>query len=151
MFGGVFYAVGCFAAAMVLTFLYVMCRPVKARDELRSWRILLGLWIFVMAAPYGYVEVLTRTVGANMQDTVQDAMNQAGVKGDMSFYKVVQIKGDTARVIATATEKADWGGTDRAILAMTLIKTGDKWKTDSYTFVNSDGRNADGFTFPPYY
>jgi hypothetical protein len=151
MIGIILYLICCFIVACVLTVMYVMVRPVSTRDELKSWRILLIMYIVALGGPYAYAEVMTRLVGGRMEQAVTAALDDAGVKGDLQYFKVVYYTGQKARVVAVGKEKAIWGGTDKPVLAVTLHKEGEKWKTDSYRVVNSDNRNQDGFTFPPYY
>ena len=151
MIGAIVYILGCAAVSAVLTCLYVMFRPVNSRDELKSWRILGFAMVLTLLGPYGYAEVVTRIVGPKMEHSVLLALDDAGVKGDLQYYRVIMYSGSTARVVAVAAEKADWGGSDRPVLAITLKREGDSWKPDSYKVVSSFNRNQDGFTFPPYY
>lgn len=150
--GIIVYLLACFAVAGVLTFLFVMMRPVNSRDELKSWRVLLTLYIVCLGLPYAWGEVLTRAVGDNMKSTVSKALDSAGIDGDLSYYRVIMYTGQSARVVAVAHEKtSDWGGSDKPVVAMTLVKDGSGWRTDSYRIINSFDQHLDGFTFPPYY
>jgi hypothetical protein len=152
MVGIIIYLISCFAVAVVLMIIYVMLRPVKTRDELKSWRVLLVTYAFSLSAPYAYAEVMTRLVGAHMQHAINAALIDADLdSSSLEYYRVVAYNGRTARVVAVAHGKADWGGTDKPVLALTLSKQGDGWKTDSYLIISSDHLNKDGFTFPPYY
>lgn len=151
MIGAIVYILGCVAASLVLTCLYVMFRPVSSRDELKSWRVMGVMFVVSMLMPYGYAEVMSRIVGGKMESAVKASLEDAGVKGDLQYFRVVLYTGSTARIVAVANEKADWGGSDRPILAITLKKDGEKWKSDSYRVVSSFNRGSDGFTFPPYY
>jgi len=151
MIGIIIYLISCFVVAIALTFLYVMLRPVSTRDELKSWRVLSVFYLVCLGAPYGFAEVMTKLVGANMEHAINAALDDAGLSGDLEYYRVVMYNGHKARVVAVAHGKADWGGTDKPVLALSLNKEGEKWKIDSYRVVSSDHLNQDGFTFPPYY
>jgi len=151
MIGIIVYLIGCFAVALVLTFLYVLARPIKSRDELKSWRVLACMYAVALGGPYLYAEIMTRAVGAKMQPAIASALAEAGFQGDLKYYKVLVYTGSTARAIAVTDEKGTWGMSDHPVIALTLQRDGDKWKTDSYRVVSSDNRNEDGFTFPPYY
>lgn len=151
MFGFFFYLGGCFAASIVLTTLWVLTRPLHSKDELRSWRVLFGLFVICCVAPYGYVEGLTRYVGNGMKEVVEEGFEESGIRGDMRYYRVVSYNGTKARVIAVGVERQEWGGTDRPIVALTLLKEGKGWKTDSYNLVYSDRTGRDGTTLPPYW
>lgn len=141
----------CALASVVLTFIYSMARTVKGRDEFKSWRIMVIAFILVFFGPYAYNEYLTRKLGPNIKSAVADALYDAGVNGKINYFRVVSQKGDTARVIAVATENQDWGGTERPVVAVTVKKDPKGWKSDTFLVVNSVSRNADSYTFPPYY
>jgi hypothetical protein len=146
-----FYLVVCLAVSMVMTFLYVMTRPIRNRDELRSWRVGIGLTIFVFAVPYIAIEAQTRLFGTKMKEAVTDAMDDAGIEGDLLYYKVIFYQGSKARVLAIGEEKQSWGGTDHPAVKMTLTKNDKGWSAESYHIVYSDNRNLDGVVFPPYW
>lgn len=151
MLGLFFYIVACFTAAVVLTFIYSMFRSVQSRDEYKSWRVMLIFFVLVLAAPYGYNEVLTRRAGPNLKDAVLQGLNDAGIDGELAYYRVVKQSGNTCRIVAVVTESQDWGGTERPVVAITAKKDEKGWKSDTYLVVNSVSRNADSYTFPPYY
>lgn len=151
MLGLFFYAAGSFIVAMVLTFVYSMFRSVQSRDEYKSWRALAIFAVLVFIGPYGYNEYLTRRFAGEMKQAVLDGMDDAGIVGGLNYFRVISAKNDTARVIAVATENQDWGGTERPVVAITLKKDKKGWRSDTYLVVNSISRNADSYTFPPYY
>lgn len=152
MLPALFYGVGCFAIAVVFTIIYAMFRSIESRDEWKSWRTLIAFFLFALVAPYGWCEVMTARFGKNMKPIVQDVFSEVGVDGDLEYYKVLYVKDGRARVIGVATERASWGGTDRPMVAMTLVaKDRDKWDLDSFRVVRSDERNEDSFSFPPYF
>lgn len=151
MLGLFFYIVACFFGAVILTFIYSMFRTVQSRDEYKSWRVMIIFFVLVMAAPYGYNEVLTRRAGADLKSAVLEGLSDAGIDGDLAYYRIVKQTGDTCRIVAVVTEKQDWGGTERPVVAITAKKEAKGWRSDSYIVVNSVSRNADSYTFPPYY
>jgi hypothetical protein len=151
MIGMIVYLISCLVVAAVLTTMYVMMRPVNSRDELKSWRVMTIFYILVIGAPYVYAEVLTRCVGDPMKHAVNSGLDDAEVGGDLKYFKVIFYNGTKARVIAVTEGTASWGGTDNPVVAMTLVKDGQKWTVDSYRVVASFKSGEDGFTFPPYY
>jgi hypothetical protein len=151
MLGVIVYLIAAFVVASLLTLVYVMMRPVNARDELKSWRVMLFSYLFVIAAPYAYSEIMTRLVGDPMKHAVNEALDDAEVGGDLKYFKVILYNGSTARVIAVTEGTADWGGTDKPVVAMTLAKEGQSWKVDSYRIVSSFKSGEDGFTLPPFF
>jgi hypothetical protein len=151
MIPALFYGIGCFVVAVIFTVIYAMFRSIESRDEWKSWRTMIFFYCLALVAPYGWCEIMTLKYGKNMKPVIQDVMDEVGVNGDLNYYKVLYCKDGKARVIAVAVEKASWGGTDRPLVAMTLIQKGDKWDLDTYRVVRSDERNEDSFTFPPYF
>lgn len=151
MLGMLFYLGGCFLVSAVATFLYVITRPIEARDEMRSWRTWMVMYVLTFGGPYGYAEFLTRYYGEPMKDAVLDGLDLAGIQGDLKYYRLVKFGDNKARAIVVSQEPADWGGTERPVVALNLIKGKSGWEVDTYKVVNSDSRNADGWTFPPFY
>lgn len=151
MIAMIFYLVVCVAVAVVMTFLYVMMRPIRARDELRSWRVAIALTIFVVFIPYGVIELETYLFGEKMKDAVESAMSDAGIDGKTLYYKVLVYQGEKARVLAIGEEKQSWGGMDHPAVKITLVKKDRQWVADSYNIVYSENRNLDGVVFPPYW
>jgi hypothetical protein len=151
MIGIIVYLLSCFAVAFFLTFCYVMMRPVHSRDELKSWRVMVVFYVLTLTGPYAYAEVMTRLVGGTMASAVNSAVDDSAVGGDLQYYKVISYNGKSARVIAVTHGKADWGGTDKPVVAMTLDKDGSNWKVDSFRIVSSWHFGEDGFTFPPFF
>lgn len=152
MLPALFYGVGCFAISVVLTIIYAMFRSIQSRDEWKSWRTMLGFFVTALIAPYGWCEIMTAKYGKNMKPIVQDVLDEVGVNADVDYFKVLYVKDGKARVIGVASEKVSWGGTDRPLVAMTLIQKKDnKWDLDSFRVVRSDERNEDSFSFPPYF
>ncbi len=151
MLGAIFYLGGCLVVSLILTSLHAFSRPIQARGEMRSWRVLLGIFAFITIAPYIGVEIMTRVGGNGMKPAVEEALTDAGIKGDLGYYKVLFTTGKEARILAVGVETAPWGGTDKAIVKMTLKKEGDHWSPSSYKIVYSENRNLDGLVIPPYW
>ncbi|HVL38406.1 MAG TPA: hypothetical protein VM328_03345 [Fimbriimonadaceae bacterium] len=151
MFGFFFYLGACLVAAFVLTTLWVLTRPLHAKDDVRSWRMLFILYVLCCLGPYGYVEVMTRVVGTKLKAAVEDSFAGVGIRGDLQYYKVVSYNGRKARVIAVGEERQEWGGTDRPVVAFTMVRKGEDWESDSYNVVYSDRLSRDGTTLPPYW
>lgn len=151
MFGLTLYIGGCLIVAALVTLFHSMMRPVHSKGDSKSWRVLLVVFILCVTGPYGYVEILTRSVGKPMKQAVLEGMADAGIRGPMDYYKVLGYQGSSARVVAVATERQDWGGSDRPVVEMTLKKSGSKWSADSFDIVFSDRMNRDRSTLPPFW
>src|SRR4051812_58549 len=110
MVGIILYLISCSVIAAVLTFLYVMMRPVSSRDELKSWRVLAVFMVLTLVAPYGYAEILTRLVGGHMEAVVNTALKDANLDDNvLEYYRVISYNGHRARVVAVAKGKSDVG------------------------------------------
>jgi hypothetical protein len=151
MIPALFYGAGCFAVAALLTIVVAMFKSIQTRDDWKSWRTFLVMFVCAGGAPYIWAEVMTTLHGKTMRKSVEGVLYDASIDGKLEYYKVLWFKGGKARVLAVSTEQASWGGTDRPLVAMTLVQKGDKWALDSYRVIRSDERNEDGFTFPPYF
>jgi hypothetical protein len=141
----------CLAVAFVITFFYVLTRPIRNRDEMRSWRVGIAVSLVTVFLPYGAIEIQTRLFGARMKDAVETALEEAGIDGPLLYYKVLFYKGDSARVLALGEEEQSWGGKDHPAVQMTLVKKDRVWEAESYNIIYSDNRNLDGVVLPPYW
>ncbi len=149
---GIFAYLGiCLVVASVVTLLWVLWRPIRERDEMRSWRVLLFLFVCTSLAPYAWGEVLTRMYGKAMNGAVEQVIDELKINDGLRFYRVLTCWHEKARVIAVGQERANWGGTERPVIAISMVKTSKGWTADSYTIVNSMERNKDSVTLPPYW
>lgn len=151
MIGAIIYGLACFAVAVVITVIAALFKPIKNKDEAKSWRVLLVSFIACLAAPYAYYEVLTRTKGANMDVAYEDVLVDADVAGEVVYYKVVEASGDKAKTVVVANDKDEGGFPERAVFTVELKRGEQGWVAESYEVVNSFARQKDGFTFPPYW
>lgn len=153
MFGVIAYVAIAFAIAAVISFLYIVTRPIHMRDEVKSWVVFGFVFAFALATPYVGFEVMTKQFGKEMKPAVQAALNDAGIEGDMKYFKVLLTDGKSATVMALAKESANWGGTDTPVVRIKLKKDEqkNKWKAESYVIVFSENRNKDGLVIPPYW
>jgi hypothetical protein len=153
MLGVIFYGLGCFVVAGVLTTIVMMTKPIHCRGDSKPWTTMLFLMFFVAALPYAYIEVLTKMYAAKMQKGVVRGFSSADVDGPLQYYKVVWYTKDSAKAIAVGQEKEAWGGTDRPLVSVNLKHDSetDEWKCDSYRLVYSSRMNKDGISFPPYW
>lgn len=144
------YGIAAFAAAVVLTLVYSLFRPIKKHDEILSWRVLGALYVLALAAPYGYVEFMTRRHAAPMAAAVAETADEATTDGTLLFFKVFKCSENRARVIAVSRERSSWGGDERSVMAINMEKVGGKWESVEFNWVTSDQRNADSVSLPPY-
>ncbi|MBN9504295.1 MAG: hypothetical protein BGO01_03920 [Armatimonadetes bacterium 55-13] len=151
MFGLMFYAIGCFFLAGILTFISTMFRPIQDKGESRPWRAFFVWMVLCMGTPYIYSEILTRSLGPKMDKSIRYAYDSLDITGPMQYYRVIWTTGNSAKVIVVGLEKQSWGGKDRPLAAFNMIKEGEKWKVQNYRLVYSDRLNKDGISFPPYW
>lgn len=151
MLAAIVYSLGCFVIASVLTFLWAITRPIKMRDEMRSWRVLLFTFGLSFLLPYGYNETLTRVFGDQLQEAIEDGYARIPIDGPLQYYKVTEFKKGKARVLVVAQERQEWGGVDRPMVWIDLVKEEGRWRTDSYKIANSLKFNREQYIFPVYW
>lgn len=151
MIGFIFYGLACFFAAVLVTIVISLFRPIKQKDDFKSGRILLVSFVLALGIPYGYFEALTRLKGTGMDVAYEDILVDADVAGDMVYYKVINVKGDVAKTVMVAEDKDEGGMPERAVFEVELRNGKRGWEAESYEVVNSFARQKDGFTFPPYW
>jgi len=151
MLGLLFYSVGAFMLAGILTLFTTMFRPIQDKGESRPWRAFI-VWLAVcVGGPYLFIEGMTKVQGKHMEHAIKEAYNSADIDGPLQYYKVEWVSGGKAKAIAVGLEKQSWGGTDHPLMSINLVKKGDQWECDSYRLVYSDRLNKDGINFPPYW
>lgn len=151
MIGVLAYIAASVITSSVLSFIWIVSRPVHVRDEMRSWRVWFGMFAFVVFGPYIGFEVMTKRFGPPMKKAVENAIIDAEIEGDLQYYKVTWFSGEKAKVVAVAEEKSSWGGITKPVLKVNLVKENGKWKADSYELVVSEKENKDGMVFPPFW
>lgn len=151
MLPAIAYTLACFVVAAIMTCGWVLTRPIHVRDEMRSWRVLLALFVLCFLGPYLYNETLTRIHGQELEHAIKAAYSDVPVQGHMIYYKVTSFKGDEAHVLVVSEEKEDWGGTDHPQIGLKLERKGKGWKTTSYTVLNSERLNKEAYVFPVYW
>jgi hypothetical protein len=151
MIGVVAYLGICLIVAGVLTFVVAMFRSVQSRDDWKSWQTLAIFFLLVVSSPYIWTEVQTKQKGKGMKAAILDGLSQSPLDGKLEYYKVLKTDGGKARVVAVVSENEAGVGTQRAVVEMTLTKSGNSWQAEKFKIVNSDRLNKDGFTMPPFY
>ncbi len=149
---GMFAYVGvCLAIAGILTVIYALTRPISARGDMRTWRVLVLFLVVVGALPYLWCEALTKIYGKRMRAPVEKVIDELKINGGLRYFRVITCSGTKARVVAVGQDNEDWGGTEQPVVAINLSKHGTEWSADSYNVVNSLARNKDSYTLPPYW
>ncbi|MCW5937859.1 MAG: hypothetical protein KIT11_11210 [Fimbriimonadaceae bacterium] len=151
MLGLVGYSMSCFAIAVLLTVIVHFFRPIRQNDSFPAWKWILGFVIAVGAIPYGYTEILTKMKGDGMVEPIKVALGDAGVDGDLLYYRIRYTDDQRASVIAVAEDKNVFGTYESAVFYVDLEKTKGSWEPTSYEVVNSYQRQKDATTFPPYW
>lgn len=151
LFSSIFYAIGCFVLASLLTIFKTMLRPSHMRDGQKAWVTFLVFFFVVGAAPYAFIEVLTKTQGPSMEKAVKAAYANIDVQGPMMYYRVTWYTGNAASVYVVGKELQAWGGYDHPVLQLTMKKVNGEWKTESFKAIDWPRLNKDGIVFPPMY
>lgn len=149
LFSSIFYVIGCFVIASILTVFKTMLKPSHRRDDNRSWVVFLIFFALCIGSPYVFMEVETKTYGPSMDKAIKEVYAGFDVWGPMNYYKVRWCWHDKASVYVVAKEKQSWGGYDYPVFALNMVKEDGKWKVDSYKPVDFPRINKDGITFPP--
>jgi len=146
------YFLACLILAAFLTLLVSMCRSVKTTDEFRTGRCILKFFFVLALAPYLLAEILTRTVGKNLDQPILAGLDDIEFKGKLAYYRVVFMQGDSLRVIVVGDEGSVWDkATERPIIAFKMVRDGSSWKVKESSFINSNVRDKDGISIPPYW
>lgn len=151
MLASIVYMIGCAFVAGILASVFIMLKPVKDRDDTKPWRTFILVYLFVIASPYAYIEVVTRSYGQSMEAALNKAYDATSFTGPMRYYRVMSCRKDTARCIIVGTDKTEWGGDDTPVMSVNMIKDGDKWKADSYKILTSGKLNQDSLVLPPFW
>lgn len=152
MFTLLFYTGVCAAIAGILTVVSTVFRPIHRKGDSKPWYAMFGFFIFVFSLPYIYTEGLTKVYGPKMKAAIVDAYDSCEIQGPMHYFRIVGYRPDKeATALVIGSERQSWGGTDRPVVSVHLVKDGDQWKADSYKIVSCDRLNKDGYTFPPYW
>jgi hypothetical protein len=149
LFSSLFYAIGCFVLASLMTVFKTMCRPSYRRDDQRAWLTFLVCFAFVGISPYVFMEILTKTQGPSMEKAIKASYANIDVQGPMQFYKVRWYTGSTASVYVVGKELQSWGGYDHPVIALNMKKVNGEWVADSFKPVDWPRLNKDGIVFPP--
>jgi hypothetical protein len=151
MLAWIAYSFLTFAAGMILAFLLALFIGGPSQRADKPHRLVLFCLVLAMGGPFAYVEVLTQMVGDPLfEKAIKQAYNDSPIQGPMQYYKVTTYSGTHATALVIGQEKQGWGGTDRPVIQVSLIKDGEKWKPESFKVVCSSRLNKDGLVFPPY-
>jgi hypothetical protein len=145
------YFLACLVVAFGLTFLLSMLRSVKKTDDFKSWRWIIGFFVFVAVAPYVYADVMTRMHGGGMEKAVKAVLKAGEVNGKLSYYRVMKSGENEADIVIVADEKGTFGTPERATIQATLVKEKGEWRAKKFDFINSFKRGRDSATIPPFF
>ena len=142
MLPAIAYSLAAFAIAALLTCGYTLTRPIHKKDEFKSWRVMLLMFVLCFAGPYSYLEVMTAWHGKELEPAIKSAFTELPCNGHMFYYKVRTFNDKEATVMVVGIEKLDWGGTDHPQYKLTLKREGKNWKTVSFNVWNSASYKA---------
>jgi hypothetical protein len=151
MLPAIAYCLGCFALAALLTCGYTLTRPIHKKDDFKSWRVMLLMFVVCFSGPYLYLEGMTQWHGKELEPAIKSAFGDLPVNGPMMYYKVRTFDGKKAKVMVVANEQLSWGGSDHSQFEITIEKGDKGWKTTSYKVWNSERLNIETYVFPVYW
>jgi hypothetical protein len=147
--------IGYLLAAIVVGFILTMgvslFHPMKKLDDFKPLRWVIAMAVVAGAAPYGWIEYVTRQNQAELKPVVEYAVKVRKVRGPLLYWKVLYKNESRARVVAVAQEKSLFGNPERTVMSMDVEKVKKGWRTTDFEFVNSFSRSLDYSTFPPYF
>jgi len=151
MLPAIAYSIGTFIIAAILTCGYVLTRPIHRKDDMKSWRVLLLMFVLCFTGPYIYIEVMTRWHGPELEHAINASYSELPLNGPMVYYKVRTFTSTNATVMVVANERLDWGGTDHPQVMINLENHGKGWQTVSFKVLNSWRLNTESYVFPVYW
>ena len=151
MLGLIIYLVVTVLAGFILSFFSLTFRSTKKRGDGNPYFVIILVFCFTIFGPFLYVEGVTKMVGKDMEPAIKKAFISSPLRMDkIQYYRVNWYTGSSAKAIVVATEKLGWGGTDRPILSVDLVKEKNYWKAKAFQVVWSDRLNKDNLVMPPY-
>jgi hypothetical protein len=151
MFGLLLYSLGCVGASGVIYTVRAVLSKTSRIGERSNATFLFLTWMFVMAAPYGWVETLTAIHKSEFTPIVEEVVRHKGIDGDLMYFKVQTASSDHAKLIIVTAGENNWGGTFRNIYAVELGKSPTGWWANSIDPINTTDGDSAGFTLPPYW
>ncbi len=150
MLGNLIYLVLSVFAGFILSFFWLTFRSTKKRgDHAPYWTIFLCVLITTVG-PFIFVEALTKLFGKPLEAAIKRAYVEGPIEGKFKYYKIRWYTGSKASALIVGEERANWGGTDRPIMSVDLVKNKGEWDVESYKLIYSDRKNRDGLVMPPY-
>jgi hypothetical protein len=143
------------AAGLVLTIVIASFRqgPNKPTFPFAKWLFLNCL--FMWGSPFAAREYFTKKHEANIGSVVRNYFESADCPliEKMDFYKVTWASGDKATVYMVGKELESWGGYDRPIMKLQMVrkivKGKEKWYVNKGDVLRSNRLEKDSFIFPP--
>jgi hypothetical protein len=150
--GPIIYLVVTVVAGIILSFLILTFRTTKKRGDGSPFFTIFFCFLLTVVGPFIYVEVLTKAVGKKIEPAIKTAYlsSPLGRKAKYQYFRITWYTGSMAKAIAVGEERANWGGTDRPVLGVDLVRDGTTWKPKAFSVIWSDRLNKDGLVMPPY-
>lgn len=145
------YLVATTVVGSVVAFVIAMFKVGPGKPEFSFGKTLAVCLVLVGAAPFGYVEYLTRSKGPALRVAIHEwYRHDDAIDGKLVSQKVLAFSGSAATVLVIGKERSDWGGWDRPIVRLKLAKSGKAWQIEEATVLRSFRLGKDEFIFPPY-
>ncbi|MBX3112891.1 MAG: hypothetical protein KF857_12905 [Fimbriimonadaceae bacterium] len=147
--GLIAYLFASFCVGGLLTLVVSMFRSVKKQDEWRAWVWVVSFGLLTAAAPYIYLEAMTRTAGKDMYRAAEKVVKDAEIQGDLAYYRVISANDKEAKAYVVASEDNGIGMKEHVVIKVSMEKVRDGWKPTEYEILNSFRRQRDAVAFPP--
>lgn len=146
------YLVACTAISVVLSSIFLAFRPIKNVDEnAKPWTVMLLVWLLVIGAPYGFVEMQTKKHRIELDQAIKNAYSEADIRGNLKYYKIVSFRDNKARALVVGEEESEVAGIEHPVVSVELTKTSEGWTAESYSILASGRLNQDKLVLPPYF
>jgi hypothetical protein len=148
--GPIIYLVVTVVAGIVLSFFVLTFRSTKKRGDGSPYLLIAFCFFLTVFGPFLYVEAVTKLYSKPMEPALQKAFATSPIRGKIQYWRVTWYTGSTAKALIVGKERLGWGGTDRPVLGVDLIRDKKNWRIKGLNVIWSDRLNKDGLVIPPY-
>src|SRR5277367_131548 len=122
MFAWIIYTAITLPAGFMLAFVSSMFGQTLSKSSDKSFARIRNCVLLSMVGPFVFAEILTKTVGSQLEPAITKTFAKMPVDGQIKYYRVTKFTGSSATVIAVAEEPDKWGGQDRPVVEIDLTK-----------------------------
>ena len=145
------YLVVTVVAGGLAAFVIAMFKVGPGKPDFSFGRALALCLLASGTGPFLYVEALTRAKLPTLGPTVRKWYAQDNsITGKLVSTKILSCTGDRATALLIGQEKESWGGHDRPVVKLSLVRKGTTWRVEGAKVLRSVRLGRDEMVFPPY-